>query len=176
MGRDRKRVGDRIVSGKHDYELRGVGRAEDQVSARGLNKSTRLSDGSRCLREHPARRVAFHRVSVNGHGGRETPTADEFEAAGTAVAVLQLLADPASALPPKTSLEIRHAAGHSIPMSTKEIVQDLLQKLPEDVSLHDVAQEIEFVAAVRQGLAEIDRGERIPIEEIERELPSWVIR
>lgn len=26
------------------------------------------------------------------------------------------------------------------------------------------------------GLAEIDRGERIPIEEIERELPSWVIR
>lgn len=31
---------------------------------------------------------------------------------------------------------------------------------------------IEFVAAVRQGFAEIDRGERIPIEEIERELPS----
>ena len=61
-------------------------------------------------------------------------------------------------------------------MSTKQIVQDLLQKLPENVSLHDVAQEIEFVAGVRQGLAEIDRGERIPIEEIERELPSWVIR
>ena len=53
-------------------------------------------------------------------------------------------------------------------MSTKEIVQDLLQKLPENVSLHEVAREIEFVAAVRQGLAEIDRGERIPIEEIER--------
>jgi len=61
-------------------------------------------------------------------------------------------------------------------MSTKEIVPDLLEKLPEDVSLHDVAREIEFVAAVRQGLAEIDGGERIPIEEIERELPSWVIR
>ena len=61
-------------------------------------------------------------------------------------------------------------------MSTKQIVQDLLQKLPESVTLHDVAQEIEFVAGVRQGLAEIDRGERIPIEEIERELPSWVIR
>ena len=61
-------------------------------------------------------------------------------------------------------------------MSTKQIVQDLLAKLPEDASLHDVAREIEFVAGVRQGLAEIDRGERIPIEEIERELPSWVIR
>src|SRR5580704_4055668 len=36
-------------------------------------------------------------------------------------------------------------------MSTKQIVQDLLERLPEDVSLHDVAREIEFVAAVRQG-------------------------
>ncbi len=61
-------------------------------------------------------------------------------------------------------------------MSTKEIVQDILQKLPENVSLHEVAREIEFVAGVRQGLAEIERGERIPIEDIERELPSWVIR
>jgi predicted transcriptional regulator len=48
--------------------------------------------------------------------------------------------------------------------------------LPEDVSLNEVAREIEFVAAVRQGLAEIERGVRVPIEQIERELPSWVIR
>jgi predicted transcriptional regulator len=61
-------------------------------------------------------------------------------------------------------------------MNTKQIVQDLLQRLPEDVSLHDVAQEIEFVSAVRRGLSELDRGERIPIEDIERDLPSWVIK
>ena len=70
-----------------------------------------------------------------------------------------------------------HPNKHTVPaMSTKEIIHDLLQKLPEDVSLHDVAQEIEFVAAVRQGLAEIERGERIPIEEIEAELSTWIIR
>lgn len=74
------------------------------------------------------------------------------------------------------ALESPHSAAHTPHVSTKQIVQDLLQKLPEDVSLHDVAQEIEFVAAVREGLAEIDCGKRIPIEEIERELPSWVIR
>ena len=61
-------------------------------------------------------------------------------------------------------------------MSTKEIVHDLLAKLPENVSLHEVAREIEFIAAVRQGLDELDRGERVSIEEIETELPSWVIR
>jgi hypothetical protein len=60
-------------------------------------------------------------------------------------------------------------------MSPKEIVTDLLQKLPDDVSLHDIAQHIEFVAGVRQGLAELDRGERFSIDEIERQLPSWVI-
>jgi len=61
-------------------------------------------------------------------------------------------------------------------MSTKQIVQDLLERLPDSVSLHEVAREIEFVAAVRQGLDELERGERIPIEEVERELPSWLIK
>ena len=61
-------------------------------------------------------------------------------------------------------------------MSTKEIVRDLLQRLPEDVSLHEVARQIEFVATVRQGCAEIAHGERLSPEEIEQELPTWVIR
>lgn len=61
-------------------------------------------------------------------------------------------------------------------MSNKEIVQDLLQRLPESASLHDIAREIEFIAAVRQGLSELDNGERIPIEDVERELPSWIIK
>ena len=61
-------------------------------------------------------------------------------------------------------------------MSNKQIVEDLLQRIPEGASLHDIAQEIEFIAGVRQGLAELDRGEQIPIEEVERELPLWIIK
>ncbi len=61
-------------------------------------------------------------------------------------------------------------------MTAKQIVSDLLQRLPEDVSLSDVAREIEFVAAVRQGLDEISKGERIPIEDIELRLPTWLIK
>jgi predicted transcriptional regulator len=67
-------------------------------------------------------------------------------------------------------------AAQIIRMSNKQIVQDLLQRIPENASLHDIAREIEFVDAVRKGLAELDRGERIPIEDVERELPSWIIR
>jgi predicted transcriptional regulator len=61
-------------------------------------------------------------------------------------------------------------------MSNKQIVQDLLQRIPESTSLHEIAREIEFVDAVRKGLAELDRGEAIPIEDVECELPSWIIK
>lgn len=61
-------------------------------------------------------------------------------------------------------------------MSNKQIVEDLLQRIPDGASRHDIARQIEFIAAVRQGLDELDRGERIQIEEVDRELPSWIIR
>lgn len=56
-------------------------------------------------------------------------------------------------------------------MNTKQTSKDL--PLPDNDSLRDGARQVEFVAGVRQGLAELDNGECIPIEEIERELPSW---
>jgi predicted transcriptional regulator len=65
---------------------------------------------------------------------------------------------------------------NTVTLSNKEIVKDLLQRLPDQISLHQIAQEIEFVAAVRQGMAELDNGEGIPIDEIEKELPSWIIK
>lgn len=61
-------------------------------------------------------------------------------------------------------------------MSNKEIVQDLLQRLPDNTPLRDIAREIEFVDAVREGISELDRGEGIAIEDIEKELPSWIIK
>ncbi len=40
----------------------------------------------------------------------------------------------------------------------------------------DIKDGVSYVNMVRQGLAELDRGERIPIDEVERELPSWIIK
>ena len=59
-------------------------------------------------------------------------------------------------------------------MTNKELVQDLLQRLPDDVSLEDIAEELRFIAAVRQGISELDHGESIPIEEVEACLSSWI--
>ena len=59
-------------------------------------------------------------------------------------------------------------------MSTREAVQTILQSLPPDISLHEVAREIEFIAGVREGLAELDRGEGIPVDDVRRALRTWV--
>jgi predicted transcriptional regulator len=58
-------------------------------------------------------------------------------------------------------------------MSTREAVQTILKQLPSDVSLHEVAREIEFIAGVREGFAQLDRGEGVPIEEVEKMIPKW---
>ena len=58
----------------------------------------------------------------------------------------------------------------------KEIVLDLLRRLPDDVSLYEIAQRLEFIAAVRQGLAEFDENkDSISIQQVERELTSWSV-
>jgi predicted transcriptional regulator len=61
-------------------------------------------------------------------------------------------------------------------MSNKEIVHDVPQRVPDDTSLDDSAYELEFIAAVRQGLAELDNGQSVSVEEIEHDLSSWRIK
>ena len=61
-------------------------------------------------------------------------------------------------------------------MSNREIAIDLIQKLPEDASLHDIAREIEFIAGVREGFQQLERGEGVPAEEVRRMIPSWITK
>jgi predicted transcriptional regulator len=61
-----------------------------------------------------------------------------------------------------------------IEMSNREIAIDLIRKLPESVSLQEIAREIEFVAGVREGFAQTDRGEGVSAEEVRKMLPSWI--
>ena len=58
-------------------------------------------------------------------------------------------------------------------MSNKQIVADLMEKLPNDASLTDIAREIEFIAGVREGFAELDRGEGVPIEQVKAKIAAW---
>jgi len=58
-------------------------------------------------------------------------------------------------------------------MSNREIVIDMIQRLPEDTPLHDIAREIEFIAGVREGFDQLERGEGVPAEEVRGMISSW---
>jgi predicted transcriptional regulator len=58
-------------------------------------------------------------------------------------------------------------------MSAKEILLDIAEKLPPDATLTDAIYELEFRQAVEEGLAELDRGEGIPLDQVKAKIASW---
>jgi hypothetical protein len=58
-------------------------------------------------------------------------------------------------------------------MSNRELVIDLINKLPADMPLQDMAREIEFVAGVKEAIAQSDRGEGVSVDEARRLLKVW---
>jgi predicted transcriptional regulator len=61
-------------------------------------------------------------------------------------------------------------------MTNREIVIDLIQKLPETASLHEIAREIEFIAGVREGFEQLERGEGVAAEKVREMVPSWTVK
>jgi hypothetical protein len=55
-------------------------------------------------------------------------------------------------------------------MTEKEIVLETIRALPDDCSLEEIAERVDFMVAVRKGLDQVDRGEGIPHDEIKRQL------
>ncbi len=58
-------------------------------------------------------------------------------------------------------------------MSDKEAVIELVKRLPSEVSLREILREIEFIAAVKEGLNEIDRGQWVSVEAVEKMMETW---
>ncbi len=64
---------------------------------------------------------------------------------------------------------------HNFLMTEKEMVLKTIHELPDNCSLDEIADRIEFLAAVQKGPDQLDRGEGIPHEEIKKQLASWLI-
>jgi predicted transcriptional regulator len=58
-------------------------------------------------------------------------------------------------------------------MSDKEAVLELVKRLPTTVSLREILREIEFIAAVKEGLDQIDQGQGISVESVEQMMIEW---
>lgn len=59
-------------------------------------------------------------------------------------------------------------------MTVKEIILESIRTSPDHCSLEEIAERIEFMAAVQTGLDQLDRGEGIPHGEIKKQIASWL--
>jgi predicted transcriptional regulator len=59
-------------------------------------------------------------------------------------------------------------------MSTKEAVIEMIQRLPDNVTVPDIMAELYFRQKVDEGLRQLDAGEGIPHEEAKRQLGPWL--
>jgi hypothetical protein len=50
------------------------------------------------------------------------------------------------------AVDLRIASSHISAMTQKELVLDAINELPSEVSLDEIAERIEFMAAVQKGL------------------------
>ena len=74
----------------------------------------------------------------------------------------------------QVSLEQSATNFDNVFMTEKEIVLETIRALPDDCSLEEIAERIEFMAAVQKGLDQLDRGEGIPHEEVKEQFASWL--
>jgi hypothetical protein len=61
-------------------------------------------------------------------------------------------------------------------MSNREIVMDLVAKLPEDMPLEEIAREIDLLAGIQTAREQARRGEGIPAEQARKLVDAWVSR
>lgn len=60
-------------------------------------------------------------------------------------------------------------------MSTaKQEVQKILERLPDDATLEDIQYHIYVLEKIRQGLTDVEKGDVIDQEEIERRMAKWL--
>ncbi len=56
----------------------------------------------------------------------------------------------------------------------KRAALDMIQAMPEDVSLEEIMYELYFRQRVDRGLEELDQGETLTPEEVKRSLAQWL--
>jgi len=61
-------------------------------------------------------------------------------------------------------------------MSDKQLALESIQRLPDDASLDSIAERLEFLAAIRKGLNQIERAETLSHEEVKRQLATWLTK
>lgn len=58
-------------------------------------------------------------------------------------------------------------------MTDKAQALEAIDKMPESASMREIVERLAFMAGIREGLEQLDRGERIPISTVEKKIRAW---
>jgi len=53
---------------------------------------------------------------------------------------------------------------------TRDRMVEVIRKLPADATVDDAIEQLVFLAKIEEGLAQLDRGEGVPHDEVKRRL------
>jgi predicted transcriptional regulator len=59
-------------------------------------------------------------------------------------------------------------------MSQKEIALKAVSSLPNDCTFEQIIERLRFLTGIQEGFNQLDRGEGIPHEEVEKMMASWL--
>ena len=57
----------------------------------------------------------------------------------------------------------------------KQLTLETINAMPNDCTLEEIAERIEFIAAVSKGIEQLDRGKGIAHDEVKIQLASWLV-
>jgi predicted transcriptional regulator len=72
--------------------------------------------------------------------------------------------------------DIRAGRVSDLPLPAKTIALEEIQKLPESSTFDQIRDRIEFIAGVREGLGQIERGEVLSLDETEKKIEKWATK
>jgi hypothetical protein len=59
-------------------------------------------------------------------------------------------------------------------MSDKEMVLDVIQRLPKSATLRQIRERVEFLSAIQEGESSLDRDGGVSQEKVEKQFAVWV--
>lgn len=59
-------------------------------------------------------------------------------------------------------------------MSTEDGVMELIHRLPDDVTVDEIMDELYVRGKIEEGLRQLDEGQGIPHEVVKRRLAKWL--
>jgi len=61
-------------------------------------------------------------------------------------------------------------------MTAKAEVLQTIGNMPDDASYEEIARQVDFIAKVKRGMEQAERGEGKPLDDIVKQIPQWITK